>query len=291
VNNLIIFATYWNEIEWIRPSLNQIRALDPLEVIICDGCFDPRQPVPSTDGTREVIEAFVKERENARMISPIHKSLPSSLLRALKGHAKSNPQNILKVARWKGVYATLRSVAYRRNQSMTFNHMISISELWKPGRWFMAYDADQFYPAKMISQFADIVNQDSDYGLLTADEITFFEDFDHYTNEFEMRNYNNMPHRIFPNTSIIPTRGIILEEWPIKSLSPRGLISRELYINRVKAKHVGTYLHYKIASRSRFEEGYKVGNRQRPKTSKYNMRNFEGVHPPIVREYLESRKA
>ena len=41
MKNLVVFATYWNEIEWIRPSLAQIDRIDPMEIIICDGCFDP----------------------------------------------------------------------------------------------------------------------------------------------------------------------------------------------------------------------------------------------------------
>lgn len=54
--NIVLFATYWNEIEWIRASLAQIDAINPTELIICDGCFDPLWPNYSTDGTREIIE-------------------------------------------------------------------------------------------------------------------------------------------------------------------------------------------------------------------------------------------
>ncbi|MFC1797873.1 hypothetical protein ACFLY2_01640 [Patescibacteria group bacterium] len=69
--NIIIFATYWNEIDWIESSLEQIEKINPIEVIICDGCFDDTKENKSTDGTREIIEKWVSERDNARMISAI----------------------------------------------------------------------------------------------------------------------------------------------------------------------------------------------------------------------------
>lgn len=291
MNNLIVFATYWNEIGWVEASLRQIECIDPVEVIICDGCFDPRREVPSTDGTREVIEAFVARRDNARMISPVRLSPAATLWHAIRGHEKSPRTNIFKGARWKGVFATLANVAYRRNQAATFNRMIGLSKFWEPGCWFMAYDSDQFYPDDMIDRFAEIVNGDNDYGLLTANEMTFFEDFEHYTDSYEQRSYNNMPHRIYRNTTIIPTRGIILEEWPIRSLSPRGIISRELYVNRVPAKDVGTYFHYKITTRERFEQGYQVGDRRRPDVSRYVMKPFTGRHPSVITELLLSSDA
>ena len=291
MNNLIVFATYWNEMGWVEASLRQIERIDPVEVIICDGCFDPRRDVPSTDGTRQVIESFVARRENARMISPVRLSLAGALWRAIRGHEKSPRSNVFKAARWKGVFATLANVAYRRNQAATFNRMISLSKFWKPGRWFMAYDSDQFYPDDMIDRFAEIVNGQNDYGLLTANEMTFFDDFEHYTDTYEKRNYNNMPHRIYRNTTIIPTRGIILEEWPIRSLSPRRIISRELYVNRVPAKDVGTYFHYKIATRERFQQGYQVGGRRKPDVSQYVMKPFTGRHPSVITELLLSSDA
>ena len=49
MNNIILMATYWNEAEFVKASLEQIDKIDPIEVIICDGCFDPKQPLNSTD--------------------------------------------------------------------------------------------------------------------------------------------------------------------------------------------------------------------------------------------------
>jgi glycosyltransferase involved in cell wall biosynthesis len=287
MNNLIIFATYWNEIGWVKPSLEQIDKLDPIEVIICDGCFDPLRPVPSTDGTREIIESYVAGRENARMISPVRRSLPAALLSAIRGHGRAGAANIFKPARWKGVMATLMNVAYRRNQALTFNRMIGLSRLWKPDRWFMAYDADQFYPDAMIGRFAEMVNSESDYDLLTAREYTFFEDFHHYTDAYEKRTYNNMPHRIHRDTTFIPTRGIIIEEWRPRGLSPKGILSRELYVNRVKALDVGIYHHYKLTTTPRYNEGYDVGGRRKPDVASFPMKPFEGEHPSVIQKYFD----
>ena len=73
MNNIVLFATYWNEIEWIKSSLDQILKIDPIEIIICDGNFDPTTPNYSTDGTREIIEKFVKDNsERARINNSGH---------------------------------------------------------------------------------------------------------------------------------------------------------------------------------------------------------------------------
>ena len=70
MRNLILFATYWNERQWIEASLAQIEAIDPMEVIICDGCFDDSKDNKSTDGTREIIKDWVSKRgPSAKMVS------------------------------------------------------------------------------------------------------------------------------------------------------------------------------------------------------------------------------
>jgi hypothetical protein len=70
----------------------------------------------------------------------------------------------------------------------------------------MNYDADQFYSDEVINNIKKYCNEDNKYGLLTATENTFFENFDNYTDQYEKRNFNNMPHRIYRNTFVKPTR-------------------------------------------------------------------------------------
>ncbi|MFC1926558.1 hypothetical protein ACFLWV_02275 [Chloroflexota bacterium] len=274
MNNIIIFATYWNEIDWVKPSLEQIDRINPVEIVICDGCFDPVQPNYSTDGTREIIEKFVAERDNARMVSALRRSKIESIISLLKGNSKSKSCNMLKPSRWLTALTSARKNVYRLNQAITFNYMISLSRFWEPGRWFMAYDADQFYSDEMINEFS-VTNEDSDYGLLTGKELTFFEDFTTYTGEYEKREYNNMPHRIYSNTMIKPTRDQILETF----------FARKKYVEAVRSKETGLYFHYKFNS-PRFQKGYELGDRKKPDISRYAHKEFKGEHPAVIRKYF-----
>jgi hypothetical protein len=278
MNNLIVLATYWNETDWVRPSLAQIERIDPIEVIICDGCFDMEYPAPSTDGTREVIREFVSDRENARMISPVRCESLKGAYELWKGHDHSSQLRRFFPARLRRAVLSTRKHHYRVNQALTFNRMISLSQFWEEGRWFMTYDCDQFYRDDTIENIQREVNGDSDAELLTADERTFFQGFRHYTDEYEERTYNNMPHRIRSDTMIFPTRAVTTE----------GLFRTRYYADVVTTKHVGTYHHYKFEFEDRFEEAYQVGNRKPPEVDMYEMKPFEGDHPSVIRNHVGS---
>jgi len=274
-NNIILLATYWNEIDWIKPSLEQIDMINPLEIIICDGCFDPNNPNYSTDGTSEIIKRFVAERDNAQMVSALRLSKINGVISLLKGNSKTKSYNILKPSRWLTALSSARKNVYRLNQATTFNYMISISKFWKPERWFMAYDVDQFYSDEMIKEFS-ITNEDNDYGLLTGKELTFFENFSKYTDEYEKREYNNMPHKIYPNTMIKPTRDPILESF----------FRRKKYIKAVESKRTGFYFHYKFNT-PRFQKGYDLGDRKKPNIMKYVSKTLKTkYHPNIIKKYF-----
>ena len=85
---LIVLATYWNESRFVRPSLAQIEALNPVEVIICDGAFNPKIPDHSTDGTREILENFIQTHKNARVGSAIRPGILKSAWPLLRSHEK-----------------------------------------------------------------------------------------------------------------------------------------------------------------------------------------------------------
>lgn len=274
-NNIILFATYWNEIDWIKPSLEQIDKIKPVEIIICDGCFDPTVPNYSTDGTREIIEKFVAKRNNARLISPIRVNRLQGLFWLFIAHNKLPKKHYFYLSRFVFSLLASRKSMYKVNQALTFNKMISLSKYWEPGKWFMNYDCDQFYSDEMIERIKKYCNKENDLGLLIGDELTFFENFERYTTEYEKRKFNNMPHRIYKNTWIIPTRGIVRE----------FVLFYKYYIKCVKSKHIGHYFHYKFKkSKSRFEDGYKLGNRKKPDISKYKFENLKIKHPEIVQK-------
>lgn len=283
MNNLIIFATYWNESYWIKASLEQIKELDPIEVIICDGCFDPSIPNYSTDGTREIIEKFVNENKNARMISAQRPGYFLGLFMLLRGHKYLPLWTIFRFSRWKFLIKSIFMSSYRRNQAITFNYMISISKMWSDKRWFMSYDADQFYSDQMIYKIIEIIkNNDNAYGLMTGKEITFFNSFDQFTNLYEKRNYNNMPHKIYDDTIVQPTRGIMKENISRRGALFKNFWSKYLYINNVPNIDVGYYFHYKINNPERCKAGYALGDRKEPAEERKQTNEFKGSHPSVI---------
>lgn len=289
-NDIILLATYWNERQWIEPSLEQIRRIDPIEVIICDGCFDPERQNRSTDGTRKEIANFVSQRSNATMVSAQRPWRPLGILSMLRGHSQSPLRNVFTIPRINTAYKSARTAAYRLNQASTFNHMISQSECWEPGRWFMTFDADQFYSDETINRFS-ITTQDTDFGILTAEERTFFSSFDQYTTEYERRTYNNMPHKIYSDTMIQPTRDIILEGATRTDPSLKNRWHKQRYIHHVDTEMIGTYNHYKIESLdpARFEKGYELGDREQPDEKQYEMQDYGETHPKVIRDHFPNR--
>jgi hypothetical protein len=277
MNNIILFATYWNEIEWIRPSLEQILKINPIEIIICDGNFDPKIENKSTDGTREIIEQFVKENgDRARIISAI-RTKPT-----LRGYGffknAGRKDETIKLSR---LNFALRSQfiinEYRVNQALTFSKMMNLSKYWQPGNWVMSYDADQFYSDELIDYFK-ITNTSSEYDLITADEWTFPYDYNHYTDKYEIRKNNNLPHKISKNIAVYPTRHFMKE-------SMFGYQS----FNEKNSFHGGNYFHYKFRqNQKRLEDGYKLGDRRPPKKSRYNnLMPFKGEHPEVISKLNE----
>lgn len=63
MKNITLLVTYWNEKEWVDVSLKQIKKINPKKIIICDGCFDSRKLNKSTDGTREIVQDFIRQYE------------------------------------------------------------------------------------------------------------------------------------------------------------------------------------------------------------------------------------
>ncbi len=273
MNNLIVFATYWNEIDWVRASLAQIDRIDPREIIICDGCFDPRQPNRSTDGTRDIIASYVNQRSHARMISARRLSRAghyTDWLRRLPHEESAHLGARLRVAR-----KFHRIHLYRLNQMATFNHMIRIADHFRPGVWFMTSDSDQFYSDQALAAFA-AVNSDTTIGMLTSKEYTFFGGFDRFTDSYETRDYNNMPHRIYADTRFIPTRH------PARVVGGRYRIYTEFETKR----YAGPAYHYHLRSPERVRAGYALGDRRPPAVERTRTRPFSGNHPSIIREFF-----
>lgn len=272
---LVIFATYWNEIDWIHASLEQINLINPEEVIICDGCFDPSQPNYSTDGTREVIEAFVAEQCNRKMISAIRLTRPQHILEWFRNlpHEITSP---FAIPRLRMLPRLMRENSYRLNQAATFNYMIRLSKCFAPNRWFMSYDCDQFYDDDMISKFKQLEEFEK-INILVSQEKTFFGSFKQYTEDYEQRDYNNMPHRAFPDTRFIPTRH------PARPKKNRYMICSEFETAKYYA---GWVYHYHIRSQEREKLSYNLGNRKPPSPERTITQPYKGKHPSIIKKHF-----
>ncbi len=277
MKNIILFATYWNEIEWIKQSLDQILEIDPIEIIICDGNFDSRFENKSSDGTREILKKFVEEnRDRARMIPAVRtKRHKKGLEFFFKAGRKDES---LKLSR---LSFALRSQflinEYRVNQALTFAKMMNMSKMWQKDRWVMSYDSDQFYSDELID-FFNICNKKSKYDLITADEWTFPYDFNNYTDKYELRKWNNMPHKIKSNMAIYPTRHFMIE----------SIFSHKNYQDNFKKIHGGRYYHYKFRKdQNRLKAGYSLGDRKPPMESRFqNSKKFILTHPRSIRRYF-----
>lgn len=286
-SNLIIFATYWNEIDWIKASLRQIEELNPKEVIICDGCFDETKANYSTDGTRKVILDWASKRNNVTLISATRVSRWRALMKIASGHKKGRWFYLFTFCRAKALLLSIFLNKYRINQALTFQRMISLSKCWEPGVWTMNVDCDQFYSDTMLNSIKTLTELNSNLSLLEGNELTFFKNFKECTREYEKRTYNNMPHKILKNTSFIPTRGTVLEDLNLKSLNPKDFFINDYYIKRVSSANIGEYFHYKFKfNKKRLSAGYQLGDRKKPDISKYKGEKFYGKHPEIVNELM-----
>lgn len=277
--NIILLATYWNEADWIEASLAQIERIDPIEAIICDGNFDPRVENRSTDGTRTIIEQFVKEsRIPCRMISAVR--VERNMWKGLRFFREAGCPGARSwtVGRMRMAAVTqLMMNIYRVNQALTFAHMCRLSEAWREGRWVMTCDADQFYTDELIDAFSVTKEDGFNCDLITADELTFPFGFDEFTSGYEIRKWNNLPHRIKRNMAIYPTRHFMVET----------LTNTLNYQDNFKRLHGGVYHHYKFRrDPSRLEKGYQLGDRRPPDPQRYEgLQSAQTVQfPSVIRE-------
>jgi hypothetical protein len=275
-SDLTILATYWNEIEWINASLAQIDSINPKKVIICDGCFDPKHVNSSTDGTSEIIREFAKNKEHVMVINAIRISKIGHIINWFK-YKKHG-----KLISFQDVYELLRIMKtniYRINQMTTFQYMLTEVAKVSSGDWFMTYDCDQFYSDEIILKLHNI-NQYKDFNILTCKELTFFHNFETYTDEYDKRDYNNMPHKYLDGLRFIATRN------PARVKGYRYTNCSDFDTQK---KFIGQVYHYKIKNPDRLIAGYNLGNRKAPSPSNYINKPFNQSHPRIITSFLRSK--
>ena len=272
MSKIMIFATFWNEIEWIKISMKHISQIDAEKIIVCEGNFDPKYKIHSTDGTKEYLEKLSAENKII-LIKPTRLSRITHILRWFLFYGKK----LGIIERMKTTVIIAKTNIYRLNQMETFNRMLTISNI-KTNDWFMTFDADQFYSDKIIKLINNI-DSDFNYDLITCKELTFFGDENSIYQNYELRDYNNMPHRYKHGMYFLPTR------------NPSIIRDNKYHIvsdisNR--KKFGGFVYHYKFKSEDRLTEGYKLGNRKAiigSQTKVYDKNDWN--HPQIIKENLK----
>ncbi|WP_210397612.1 glycosyltransferase family 2 protein [Motiliproteus sediminis] len=270
MRKITLLATFWNELEWIEASLDQMHKLNADEIIICDGCFDENKYNGSEDGTSEVLRKFAEENSNVRII----RAFRIGRLKYFIDSILINFFSLSHVART--LIDAVTKSNYRLNQAYTFNKMLSMAKHNQPGDWFMTIDADQFYNDRMIELISNRENWklSPSCHLITAKELTFFEDFNHYIQGHEKRTWNNMPHRIVENGSFYPTRHYKV---PVNG-------KLKFLVDVFDTEDVGYYFHYKFRRNvERLAMGYELGDRKNPEVyPDLSINVFTGDHPASV---------
>lgn len=273
MKKLVILGTYWNESQWIDRSLAQVKSIKPDLVILCDGCFDETQENRSTDGTEQKIFDFCSENSNSLKYKAKRYSRFRSMCYLLKVGLKKKFS--LAYIYWVLKHA-IKTDRYRLNQAVTFNYMLEIAiNKFGTDFWFMTYDADQFYDDKYVKDFKVIINNLCDECiLLTAKELTFNNDFDHCTDKYESRVWNNFPHKHKRNTVILPTRDIKISNF----------LSVKKYFDYDRSHVLGKYYHYKFRElESRSKMTYQLGDRKAPTSDRIsNEFYYNGEHPKVI---------
>lgn len=278
VSDIIIFATFWNEIEWIHTSLKQIDIINPRKVIICDGCFDSKYINRSTDGTYEVIKEWAKNKKNVQIISSIRKNKFSHIIDFI---LYKNPTTLFNsiIIKFIGLFYLMKTNNYRLNQMATFQTMLTKYSRIQNQDWFMTYDCDQFYSDDIITSIKNISDYE-EFDLLTTKEFTFFQSFSLYTESYELRDYNNMPHRYIKGMRFLPTRH-------------PSVIQNYRYVNFsdvTKKKHfVGNVFHYHVKTEERIKSGYSLGDRKPPSSDRMKTKKYYGIHPKVVAELIKDK--
>lgn len=286
---LTVLATFWNESYWLDACLKELDKIDPDYLVLCDGCFDPKEKSPhSTDGTREMLLDFTAAKNNSVVVNPVRHKRPAAILHVMRELGKLHrvaPMKQLTKALIKGI----RTEEYRINQALTFNLMLRMSPFASAGNWLMTYDADQFYCDKLIDAMQSL-RPNEKFDVLGSRELTFFEDLNSFTEDHEKRWFNNLPHKIYNETTILPTRGVARLNNEAVRRADLGYFSSLIQGYQSEPRLVGNVYHYKHFNIDRAEAGYRVGDRKKPVLENYSFHPFHGTHPAYVLDAVSADK-
>ena len=163
----VVFACYWNDNgDWLEASLKQVLYWKPDEIYLCEGCFDKNYPARSTDGTREYLEKWAKDKDSVWIVDNI------------------------------------RDGKYRENQANTCNLVLRLADI-KTGDWIMRVDCDAFYFKHDIDVYRNLMTINNfDYPIYSI--WNFWNCIDKYY-PHRNKNMARLPYRYIKQAKFMPT--------------------------------------------------------------------------------------
>jgi len=238
MGRLIILARYWNDMDFLQSSLDQIDYWNADLVYLSEGAWDQKFEPRSSDGTREKLEEYAKDKDNVFVIDNVRES--------------SN---------------------YRVNQANTSNLVMKLAK-WRPNDWMMIVDVDQFYTKSSIDFVKKLMQKkDDQFDFFIYKVNNFFYDLQHCQETFDS-NQTRLPARLVKGSRWIATNHLTLNDIvyeKAKQLRPKVLSNVEaLHYEGLRSKE-RLALRYSVGNRKSFWE-YKDGIRLK------NLVSFNGKH-------------
>lgn len=247
MGRLIILARYWNDIDFLQASLNQIDYWNADLVYLSDGAWDQNFEAHSTDGTRELLEEYAKAKDNTFVIDNVREN-----------------KN------------------YRINQANTSNLVMKLAK-WQPDDWMMIVDVDHFYTMKDIDSVKRMVDEEGDqFDYFVYKVNNFFYDLRRCQETFD-KNQGRLPSRLVKGSYWIATNHLSLNGVTYEKATQM----RPKVLSDVQALHYEGLrprkrlnLRYSVGNRKTFWE-YKNGKRLK------NNVNYTGKHSEFAMDILK----
>lgn len=245
-NRLIILARYWNDMDMLAASLEHIEYWDADLVYLSEGAWDQSFDPCSTDGTREYLETYAKDKANTFVIDNVREN--------------SN---------------------YRINQAQTSNLVMQLAD-WQLGDWMMIVDVDQFYTKQDIDVVKETIKAAGDtFDFFIYPVYNFFYNL----NEAQVTkdsSQSRLPSKLVKGSRWVKTNHLTLDgvvyEKSINMRSVSLATIKGLHYEGLRPKN-RLDLRYSVGNRKSFW-AYKDGQRLKSVTT------FDGQHSEFAMKVL-----
>lgn len=249
-SRLIILARYWNDLDFLQASINQIDYWDADLVYLSEGAWDQDFEPRSTDGTRELLEEYAKSKENTFVIDNIR--------------ANKN---------------------YRINQANTSNLVMQLANC-QPGDWMMIIDVDQFYLKEHIDKIKKIIAEEGDnFDYFAYEVCNFLYNLNEYDRTYDT-NQSRLPSKLVKGCCWVQTNHLSVGS---KTYDKSGLVRKKVLDDIYALHYEGLRprkrlnLRYSVGDRKSFWE-FRGGIRLK------NLVAFNGKHSEFAMKILKQKE-